>query len=370
MVKPDTRKTVGVAPGSDNHKRRLSMQIAACDAEIVGLQCKIREFARASNEENHPNARRLLVRARDLRHKSCLLHDELRRIFPGSAGVSPENEELKDVEASADGLREVARKVLSSSRFHDPRQERAFAGAVADFLGPDPDRRRKALRLLKTTYRSPQIVYLLYSALAVCDDLMRLECIQALADLKPSCASPELEHFLDSSNPRLRLAALGALSELGEPFGRPACLGGLADRNAEVRKKAVSLLGSMEPFSAAVYLTVLLKDEEVEVRLTAARALRESRSGHAVAALIRSLKDPQIEVRREVLATLSANLSVPMNFDVNQDSDGLIRQVDEMLRWWSVIRVQGPPWSRRSRPNPLSRAAATVGHDVSALPGA
>ncbi len=106
-----------------------------------------------------------------------------------------------------------------------------------------------------------------------------------------------LGNVLEDKDQQVRITALRALEDIGEP-AYPQIVHGLKFSSADIRELAAEVLGRMINVDAVSPLTDALQDRDKLVRLSAVRALNNVSSDEAIRALIIGLKDPDGEVQQ------------------------------------------------------------------------
>ena len=182
----------------------------------------------------------------------------------------------------------------------------------------------------------------------------------AFAHMHPS-AAPALIAALDDREPRLRLAAVGALRGMEPPpaDARAALAGRLHDADTDVRAQAADALGHFGA-SAVPDLVTAFDDPDPSVRASAASALRfiGAPARTAARALVARLGDPAAAVRVNAAAALAA---------VGADDPASIAALtaalddpDHIVRWGGAMALGRLGPSAASSADALTRAEQDV----------
>ncbi len=144
-------------------------------------------------------------------------------------------------------------------------------------------------------------------------------------------AIPALLSVVNDENAAVRLAAIEALGQQGDPRAIDALVQALRnDTDARVREAAAEALGEIDSPRAVPGLMAALGSEKVAaVRAKVAWALGEIDDPRAVEALGAAVRDADAQVRREVvwaLGELETPTAVPMLIPALRDSDTETRQ--------------------------------------------
>lgn len=144
-------------------------------------------------------------------------------------------------------------------------------------------------------------------------------------------AVPALLSVVNDENAAVRLAAIQALGQQGDPRAIDALVQALrTDTDARVRQAAAEALGEIQSPRAVPGLMAALGSEKVAaVRAKVAWALGEIDDPRAVESLGAAVRDPEVQVRREVvwaLGELETPSAVPMLIPALRDSDTETRQ--------------------------------------------
>ena len=139
-------------------------------------------------------------------------------------------------------------------------------------------------------------------------------------------AVPALLSVMNDENAAVRLAAIEALGQQGDPRAIDALLQALRnDTDARVREAAAEALGNIDSPRAVQGLAAALASEKVAaVRAKIAWSLGEIDDPRALDALAGAVRDPEVQVRREAvwaLGELETPAAVPMVIPALRDSD-------------------------------------------------
>ncbi len=170
----------------------------------------------------------------------------------------------------------------------------------------------------------------------------RIQSINALGDMRCLEACECLGHALKDKDQNVRLSALRALSNIGNPASE--IVPGLIDGSADVRALAAEILGRTGNEEVIIPLVSASRDKNNVVRLSAVRALgnlsvNETPGDPAVQtwppkarrlkALVRSLRDPDRDVQeaaKEALIKIGPEASDAMK-DVCDDPDIRVKKL-------------------------------------------
>ena len=135
-------------------------------------------------------------------------------------------------------------------------------------------RRRGVRELKKLAVYDPEAIRAIRALLGDPDEDVRLECVDAIADLKDR-------------------ESIGVVREL------------LSDSDAKVRRQTIDTLVKLDAGEAAVSIANLLKDTSGKVREEAADALGKLGSRQGAALLVGALQDPDADVRAEAITSVA-----------------------------------------------------------------
>lgn len=148
--------------------------------------------------------------------------------------------------------------------------------------------------------------------------------LQALIPISRTIISSEIARFCSSNNSRHRKAAALLLASLGE---EDRLLHLLKDEDPEVRKAAVSAIGSICFESSSSLLVSALSDENPDVRIAVADALGNRRDPATLDALESALDDTDIWVQSSVLkaiARIDLTRVLPVIEKIHIKAEGLL----------------------------------------------
>lgn len=198
------------------------------------------------------------------------------------------------------------------------RAERAlYESAMHDLSSADATNRRRAadcLRALGSKAAAPLVA----AALGREDDAeVKAALLSALAALAPHTSAAELAlRETSDPRPRVRVAALTALTELQGERCIPTLISALGDASAVVRRRAVLCLGYFADAGAEDALCSALGDHDAGVARAAAVTLAGRASRRAQGALVRALdhRDPTVrKAAGEAVARWSGEAVSPRN---------------------------------------------------------
>jgi HEAT repeat protein len=140
-------------------------------------------------------------------------------------------------------------------------------------------------------------------------DEYRREIIAALGETGSAMGVPFLAGIASSSEERvtLRMAALDALSAIGDEAGLPAVISAVSDADPNVRSSAIAALGPFEGEEVNRAILEAFRDSYYRARLGAAQASRRGKLKEAVPYLkVRAERDDGPQVRDEAIRALGA----------------------------------------------------------------
>jgi HEAT repeat protein len=126
--------------------------------------------------------------------------------------------------------------------------------------------------------------------------------LQLLIMISRSIILTEVDHFCSSQSPNHRKAAALLLASLGE---RDRLLLLIKDEDPQVRKAAVSAIGTNFFDTSGSILVLALADEDPDVRISVAEALGNLRDISTLEALVNALDDEDAWVQSAVLKAIS-----------------------------------------------------------------
>jgi HEAT repeat protein len=148
-------------------------------------------------------------------------------------------------------------------------------------------------------------------------------------------AVPKLRELLRNPEWRVRLVAREAFIAQGAATV-PHAVASLQDSNAEARKTAAEILGSLRREEAVDALVPMLRDEDPTVREAAATALgniQNNKSGDALIELIRDSADPPRTAAIDAVGKLKVTQAVqPLIEAIEGADDRLMGHIAEALR--------------------------------------
>jgi HEAT repeat protein len=329
----------------DQRHFTLIQQIEAIDDQIVELKKNLRTELEKNDNRISYQTSMIFTRARDLRFKRSLLEAELQR-----HQKSITHFEQSTVEGRKTNLAqptavffEVAESLLSKMKASQHPKYSIYSTAIQQLSGEDPTSRLSAIRTLEKI-KLPESVIILKASLTIQEDTLQVAILSALVKLRPSCTYVVLDEFWYSPVKKLRIAAFRGQYGLASKNFPSICLSCLIDSSPELRRMAVTFCNWLKLEESIGPLIILLKDENTEVRLAAIKALGELKAEQAVYMLIRTLRNDNLTIRRAAREALGNILSMPIEIDI-ENSANLFSQVTALLKWWTLSRMEGPPWS-------------------------
>ena len=171
---------------------------------------------------------------------------------------------------------------------------------ASDDMDADADENQEPAKLSDTA---------LNALIGVLDDVspeVRLSAIEALGQEGDPRAIAALSNALRTDkDASVRRSAAWALGQIEHVGGVPALSDAVkSDSDMEVRRTSAWALGQIEAESGVAPLVAVLRDADAELRSTAVWALGEIESASAVPALSGMLKDSDVEVRKNVVWAL------------------------------------------------------------------
>jgi len=137
------------------------------------------------------------------------------------------------------------------------------------------------------------------------DVRVREAAAEALGNIDSPRAVPGLIAALGSEKvAAVRAKIAWALGEIDDPRAVDALAGAVRDPEVQVRREAVWALGELETPAAVPTLIPALRDSDVETRKRAAEALGNLESPDAISALGAATKDADAEVRKQAVEAL------------------------------------------------------------------
>ena len=166
---------------------------------------------------------------------------------------------------------------------------------------------------------------------------VRRAAVTALGGLKDPNNLELFVKMLNDPEPKIRLAAIGGISQIGGATAAFESLrqAALHDEDRLVRESATGMLGSSKDPRAVDALLAALQDSYINVRINAARGLGRLRSTEAVDALIRMLSSDESALRQAAAEALG-DLGDPRA--VNPIINMLIQ---ENSRNWYMVVLRG-----------------------------
>jgi HEAT repeat protein len=184
--------------------------------------------------------------------------------------------------------------------FRDPRGVAALVGAAEDASWQVRLAMALALGKLKDPAGVRGLVRVAQNPVRPVPDLTLAAALAACAEGKPAL----LADLLHSPEPRLRIMASWALSEVADASVLEPLLGVACDPDPEVRAKSARALARIHNRESVAALTRLAKDPVWFVRVRALDALGELHDQAGEEAALRGLEDPIPEVRSRAALAL------------------------------------------------------------------
>ncbi len=175
----------------------------------------------------------------------------------------------------------------------------------------------------------------LVSALQSDDKERRFWSIKILGKMHEKSAFNAILKFLDDPDSEIRMAALGALSDFGDPVAIPNIIAKFIDSAWVVRKSASKAIVVFDNLAVQPLLKVLTSENE-DMKYWALRALGEIKPKGITPVLIQRFKDISWTIRNTTADVLSL-----YGEDVLFDLTNLVKESDDLeIRYW-IIRSIG-----------------------------
>ncbi len=175
----------------------------------------------------------------------------------------------------------------------------------------------------------------LVSALQSDDKERRFWSIKILGKMHEKTAFDEIVKFLNDTDSEIRMAALGALSDFGDPIAIPKIIDKFIDPAWVVRKSASKAIVVFEQLAVQPLLKVLTSENE-DMKYWALRALGEIKPKGITPVLIQRFKDSSWTIRNTTAEVLSQ-----YGEEVLLDLTTLVKESDDLeIRYW-IIRTIG-----------------------------
>jgi HEAT repeat protein len=182
----------------------------------------------------------------------------------------------------------------------------------------------------------------LVSALQCDDKERRFWSIKILGKMHEKSAFNEILGFLNDSDPEIKMAALEALSDFGDPIAIPHIIKKFIDPAWVVRKSASKSIVVFEQLAVQPLLKILTSDNE-DMKYWALRALGEIKPKGIVPVLLQRFKDKSWTIKNttaEVLSLYGEETLLDLTTIVNESND-------LELKYW-IIRTIGKIQSPKS----------------------
>lgn len=249
-------------------------------------------------------------------------------------------EDLRDPDA---GVRATAAGALG--KLGDARAAPALIKAFDDQEKTVADAATAALSAM-----GPQVIPLLAPLVAEGQTWTRADrgarsAIRAISACDFENAVPKLRDLLRNQEWRVRLVAREALIAQGAAT-LPHAIAALTDSNAEARKAAAEILGSLRREEAVDALVPVLRDQDATVREAAATALgniQNDKSGDALIELIHDSADPPRTAAIDAVGKLKVTQAVhPLIEAMEGADDRLMGHIAEALRQIPSVEAAMP----------------------------
>lgn len=208
--------------------------------------------------------------------------------------------------------------------------------AVRDIRSGDARVKATAVRALGRL-RNRLVVPVLVEAFEDASDIVRSECLSALAEIgEPSTVAVFKAALAHDESVRVRLAAVRGLYRLGCLESAPAIVKALQDEQASVRRRAALCLGWLGATEDSPSLLPLFRDEDPEVRAAAVEAVGALRFRSAIPGLIQALEDPDAQVRERANHALERITGRSCGTAPATRGDAYRKIAKKWQGWWSV----------------------------------
>ena len=182
----------------------------------------------------------------------------------------------------------------------------------------------------------------LVSALQCDDKERRFWSIKILGRMHEKSAFKEIIKFLKDPDPEIRMAALEAISDFGDPVAIPAIIEKFIDPAWVVRKSASKAIVVFEQLAVQPLLKILTSENE-DMKYWALRALGEIKPKGITPVLIQRFKDNSWTIRNTTAEVLGL-----YGEEVLLDLTTLVKESDDLeIRYW-IIRTIGKIQSQSS----------------------
>jgi HEAT repeat protein len=275
--------------------------------------------------------------------------EELRRFKASVMGEGPHAPTLDRQHPPHPSVEEIAGRLADEGRF----------GVSARDAG--------ALRAQLTTQSDRVLFEEAIERLRAPEAATRLRAVRRLEAFGPGAAAPLLAAAVGREQDEgVKVALLGALARVEEPFAADLVASALQDRRPAVRAAALDALAHLSPARAEPCTLASLGDESTIVRRRAVLLLALSKSAQADEALAAALRDSDSGVARAAAAALagrpSAGAQAALAHALEHGDARVRRSAAETLGRWSGERIDGdaPVHERR-------RAARRIAEKLAAM---
>jgi HEAT repeat protein/beta-lactamase regulating signal transducer with metallopeptidase domain len=209
-------------------------------------------------------------------------------------------------------------------------QDPAIIAALIERLKDSDAGVRRAAANSLGNLKSTRAVTPLIDILDDKDKEVRMSAINALGNLQDARAVTPLLALVRDPSVGVRQAVFEALGNFEhEDIPSGPVIAALSDANADVRHRAINILGHIRDRAATSALIKATQDVSPEVRASAVEALSEMKDGSAVPSILNAVKDENPEVRHRAVHALSnMHAAVPEKtmLDLIGDSNADVRQ--------------------------------------------
>jgi HEAT repeat protein len=244
--------------------------------------------------------------------------------------VDPESDSDDDGQPAGD----LAARVEDLERRLQALETDPIERGYAYLQSQNAELRRRGIRALEAVAAGdPQAREALLRMLGDPEAAVRLETLDALADLEDKALAGEITNLLADPSAEVREEAIDTLAELGAEGEATAIAGLLGDPESQVREEAANALGELKNSAAAPALIAALQDTSEDVRGEAIASLGEIGARDAVP-LLRALfdKDPGIHRLRLIRALQQLGDSQPLQMEIERLSQAALNASADTAR--------------------------------------
>ena len=235
---------------------------------------------------------------------------------PLIAGVTSPNPKIRNESIFALGQNLINNKIPA-----------AIPPLIDALTDENPETRYLAVKALRYT-KDTQTVQPLINCLRDPNPEIRLEAVEGLRRKKDPRISYALIGSLQDDSSPVRCTAAMALGEFGDPKARTALLQALNDEDRYVRENAARSLGMLKSESGSDIIE-LLQSSNPKLRCAALTTLGQTKDEKSLGMITRALKDPNADVRRkaaEALCQFSNPAVIPILLDALEDDNEIVRK--------------------------------------------